>query len=93
MKVITDNLIKALGIRLRDARIAAGLSQKDVFERSGIDAPSISRLEAGTLNPGVKALYKLTQALGIELSDLFSDVAKINPNAPRPPGARQRVRK
>jgi transcriptional regulator with XRE-family HTH domain len=38
---------KRLGIGLRDARLAAGLTQRELGMRAGVSQPEVSRLEAG----------------------------------------------
>lgn len=84
MEVMAREVLATLGTNFRNARIAAGLTQKDVHELTGLDIPSISRLEAGKVNPGVKILLKLTQAVGMPLADLFPHDAKPEPDPDAP---------
>lgn len=85
MELIAGEVLRTLGAKFRDARLAAGLTQKDVHERTGVDIPSISRLEAGDANPGVKTLLRLTRAVGMPLADLFPGVPNPDPD-PSPQG-------
>lgn len=50
------------------ARIAAGMTQKDLAEKSGIRQSNISRIENGNCMPTLPTLMVLAQALGKKLS-------------------------
>ena len=50
------------------ARIAAGLTQKQVAERIGTSQAAIARLESRTSLPTVETLYRLAQALGLDFA-------------------------
>ena len=50
------------------ARAQAGLSQKELAERTGIDQSDISKIERGVANPSVATLERIAAALGGELS-------------------------
>jgi transcriptional regulator with XRE-family HTH domain len=60
-----------IGKRLRDIRVAKGLSQSDMEKRTGMLGCYISRVENGHTEPSIGTLEKLAQALGIEMSQLF----------------------
>lgn len=49
------------------ARIAAGMTQKDLAEKSGIRQSNISRIENGSCVPTIATLRTLAQALGKKL--------------------------
>lgn len=53
---------------LRDARHRAGISQKQLAIRTGIAAPSISRIENGHESPSFERLATCLEALGFEPS-------------------------
>jgi transcriptional regulator with XRE-family HTH domain len=53
------------GKALRIARAMAGLQQKEVADRAGINSSHISLIEMGKRKPSVRALDKLCKALGI----------------------------
>ena len=53
---------------LREARERAGLTQKQLAERSGIAQSTISAYESGAREPGVEALRKLLDAAGFDLT-------------------------
>ena len=50
------------------ARIDAGMTQKDLAEKSGIRQSNISRIESGSCTPTIPTLIALAQALGKKLS-------------------------
>lgn len=52
---------------LDGARRSAGLSQRDLAERTGVAQPTIARIEAGRQVPGVDLLDRLLRACGWQL--------------------------
>jgi transcriptional regulator with XRE-family HTH domain len=58
---------QAIGDRLREARLRAGLSQRELSE-PGVSYAYISRIEAGVRTPSVKVLRKLAPKLGVSVS-------------------------
>lgn len=50
------------------ARAAAGLSQKELAERSGIDQSDISKIERGIANPSTATLERIAKALDGQLT-------------------------
>jgi transcriptional regulator with XRE-family HTH domain len=55
-----------IGARLREARLRAGLSQREL-SCPGVSYAYISRIEAGQRTPSVKALRKLAPKLGVSV--------------------------
>jgi transcriptional regulator with XRE-family HTH domain len=55
---------ETIGQRLRRLRLERGLSQRALAE-PGVSYAYISRIEAGTRQPSVKALRKLAPKLGV----------------------------
>jgi len=60
------------GQHLRELRLARGLTQKDVEERSGVLVPYLSSLEAGARLPTLTMAMamRLAAALGCKVSEL-----------------------
>lgn len=54
-----------------EARIAAGLSQKELADRCGMKATNLCRLENGNGNPSVATLSKIAHGLGKKLQISF----------------------
>lgn len=56
-----------IGDRLRDERIGAGISQRELARRLGLSASLISQLESGQSKPSVGTLYAIVTELGVSL--------------------------
>ncbi len=54
-----------LGARLRELRVAAGLTQAELARRTGIHRPNIARVEAGRHTPSLETLARLASAIGV----------------------------
>jgi ribosome-binding protein aMBF1 (putative translation factor) len=59
-----------VGDRIRQARRKAGLTQKELAERSGLRQSHISRLERGRHSPSFVTVEKIAKALDIPVSQL-----------------------
>lgn len=57
-------------IRLKATRLAKGLTQKQLGERSGIADPTIRKYESGKLNPKLETIQRLADALQVDFADL-----------------------
>ena len=53
------------------ARIAAGLTQKDLAERIGTRQSNVSRIENGNSNPSIATLKRIAEATGTKLQVSF----------------------
>lgn len=71
------NLKKEFGEKIRKIRSNRGLSQEKTAELIGIDPVNYSRLENGLSFPKPENLIKISEALNVELSELFQ-FSKIN---------------
>jgi transcriptional regulator with XRE-family HTH domain len=61
------------GHRLREARLAAGLSQSELEELSGIPKARLSRYENGHVEPSIQTLARLARALNVSEASLLDD--------------------
>ena len=61
---------KAVGERIRAARIRASLTQERVALDAEIDRPSVVRIEQGQQSPTLDTLIRLADAIGVPLADL-----------------------
>lgn len=50
-----------------DARKTAGMTQKELAEKTGIAQGDISKLETGSANPSLKTLQRLAEGMGMHL--------------------------
>lgn len=57
-----------VGDQVRDAREAAGLTQRELAERMGTSQAAIARLEAGGVGATLTTLQKVATALDLEIA-------------------------
>ena len=71
----------SFGATLRDRRIAAGLTQERLAERSGVGLRSIQGLERGETHPRRETLRRLSVALGLsaEVASAFEQAGQPQP--------------
>ena len=60
-----------------DARKSAGITQKELSQKSGIAQGDISKLENGTRNPSVSLLKRLAEGMGMVLKIEFIPKQKV----------------
>jgi len=64
-------VLRAMGGRLRTARLQAGLSQEAVAHRAGCAARSVTRWETGRCDPGITMVLLLAELYGVSLNWLL----------------------
>ena len=62
---------KLFGERLKQRRLARGLTQAQLFEQTGITAAYISVIERGRAHPTLDMMVKLAEAVGAEAWDMI----------------------
>ncbi len=72
-----DHLQKHLGINVKLARVAAGLSQEELAHRADVERAHLSQIERGLANPSLKLLSRLAQALRTDVVTLLSDAERL----------------
>ena len=78
-------LLRRLGDNLRDRRGIVGTSQEGLAHVAGISVRTLAALERGdTPSPSLASLHAVSEALGIDLAELF----RARPVGPRPKGLR-----
>jgi transcriptional regulator with XRE-family HTH domain len=65
-----------VGRQVRLHRKALGYSQEQLAELSDVHPTFISKIECGKVSASAYSFYKITQALGIKLTDLFEMLGK-----------------
>jgi transcriptional regulator with XRE-family HTH domain len=75
---MTDELTPALASSVQAARSARGLSVGALAERSGVSRAMIGKIERGDAQPTAALLGRLSAALGMTLSELGADAARID---------------
>ena len=63
--------LDGIGDRLREERVRAGLSQRELARRLGLSASLISQLESGQSRPSVGTLYSIVTELGVSLDNVI----------------------
>jgi transcriptional regulator with XRE-family HTH domain len=77
--------------RLRALRNAAGLTQVELAERSGVLLTSLTKLEAGTHAPNWPTAVKLARALGVSLDQFVGEGGEPTTPPARPRGRPRRM--
>lgn len=62
---------QALGLRVRDARLYANLTQEQLSERAGIDRSTLQRIERGQNDAKISHLLRVARALNVPTRDLL----------------------
>jgi putative transcriptional regulator len=75
---------------VRAKRKSLGLSQEKLAEKAGCDRQSINRVENAAYSPSLDRVFKLADALGMSLSDLFDEFDRVDATAPTQNGSSAR---
>lgn len=59
-----------IGDNIRVARLAAGMTQKELAAKMGVPYQSLQRWEKGIFKPSMDNLIKLSAAIGITVEEL-----------------------
>ena len=86
--------VMVLGDKLKQARLAKGLTQREAAEIAGVDSSYISRYESGQRDPSALALRGLATIYGVTVDWLTgqADEPTAPPVAPRNVPARRRIK-
>lgn len=66
-------ILLKFGEKVRDERIRQNLSQEKLAENAGVHRTYIGMIERAEKNITLESIEKLAKALGLRLSDFFSD--------------------
>lgn len=75
---------------VRAKRKSLGLSQEKLAEKAGCDRQSINRVENAAYSPSLDRVFKLADALGLSLSDLFDEFDRVDSAGPGQGGSDRR---
>jgi len=67
-------LSDAMGLRIRHARKAAGLSQEMLALKADVDRSYMGRIERGETNITVDMLYQIAEVIGVSPNTLLPDM-------------------
>lgn len=62
-----------VGVRLRELRLAAGLSQRELAKRAGVPNGQIAMVEGNKSSPSVASLRRILDGLSMTLADFFNE--------------------
>lgn len=68
---------RALGARVRELRLRAGMSRETLSTKAAIRATNLARIESGESSPRLDILARLAGALGTSVADLVRDVPSV----------------
>ena len=63
-----------IGKRVRDLRITVPITQEELAAKTGISVSFLSMIERGERRPTLKTLVVISEAMGVTLSQFFSEV-------------------
>jgi transcriptional regulator with XRE-family HTH domain len=66
---------RAFGQRVRELRLAAGMTQEDLAERCGLFRTYMSRIETGQANPTLTMIQALADSLELPVLSFFDKPA------------------
>lgn len=69
---MADQLLKLIGIRIRDLRKERGLSQEQLGEKAGFHFSYIGGIERAEKNISILNLAKIASALQVHIGELFA---------------------
>ena len=69
-----DEIDIEIGKRVRQARVAAGLSQTQLGVQLGVSFQQVQKYEKGLNRIGGGRLYKIARVLGVKVTYFFDDV-------------------
>jgi transcriptional regulator with XRE-family HTH domain len=69
-----DKLLQNFGRRVRDARVACGLTQEQLADRAGFDRTYVSLVERGKRNLSLLNIHQLAASLGSQPEDLVREL-------------------
>lgn len=73
---VSKTLRVKFGERVRELRLAIGMSQEAFADKCGFARSYMSRIERGIANPSLDAVEILAVALDVEVRQLFETISK-----------------
>lgn len=76
-----DAIVRGIGTRMKEMRVTAGITQKNLIERSGLSASTISQIEQGKNTSLLSLVMYLRGIEKLDMLDAFFREVTINPMA------------
>jgi len=64
--------IKSIGKQIRKFRLGQKMTQLDLAVKSGMEENALQRIERGRINPTIRTLLKIVNALDVDYRELFN---------------------
>lgn len=71
--ICVENLNVQIGLRIRAARKAKGITQSEISQKTGLDQAAVSRLENGTQEGSAAQILNIARVIGIPIAQLYDD--------------------
>lgn len=72
--------VESLGAYLREQRVNAGVSLRQLAEQAGVSNPYLSQIERGLRRPSAEVLSQLAKALRISAEQVYVQAGILNPD-------------
>jgi transcriptional regulator with XRE-family HTH domain len=72
--------VETLGEYLREQRVAAQLSLRQLAEQTGVSNPYLSQIERGLRRPSAEVLQQIAKALRISAEQVYVQAGILNPD-------------
>jgi transcriptional regulator with XRE-family HTH domain len=86
---LPNQLLKALGQRIRALRTEQGYSQEAFADKCGVHRTFMGTIERGESNLSFQNIYKVASHLGVSLSTLFQELEQSATELVRQAGLRK----
>jgi len=78
-KTKVGKTVQSLGDYLRDQRVSAQLSLRQLADQTGVSNPYLSQIERGLRRPSAEVLQQIAKALRISAEQLYVHAGILNP--------------
>src|SRR6187431_3024809 len=78
-KIKVAKTVESLGEYLREQRVSAQLSLRQLAEQTGVSNPYLSQIERGLRRPSAEVLQQLAKALRISAEQLYIRAGIVSP--------------
>lgn len=76
MNTNNESNVESLALRIRQLRIAMGLTQRQLGGQIGVSATAVGKWETGEYHPKGRYVTKLAEVLGIDLEELLGESSR-----------------
>ncbi|MBO6088610.1 helix-turn-helix transcriptional regulator [bacterium] len=66
-----DFIYKSIGKKIKIIREGKGITQEKLAEKSGLSLDYIGKIEVNINKPGLRAIIKISNALGVHIKKFF----------------------